>query len=104
MSRAQIEREVGDGLRAMVLAETPQETFSFSIVPSKSIAQGGLDASFNRWRALLVRLRDDHLPQRQPYSDLQIDVILVDKTLNKNLRSARYQITERLVLTQEHAE
>lgn len=104
MSRAQIERDVGDGLRQLVLQDTAQTRFTFSIVPSKSIASGGLEVSFNGWRALLNRLKDNHLPQGRPYSDLLIDVILVDKTLEKDLRSARYQITERLALTKMHAE
>jgi hypothetical protein len=86
----------------MVLGDTGVTTFSWMLVPSKPLGDGGLGAGWNAWHILLDRLRPHYFPQQLPYSRLVTDVILVDTTLSKDLRSLRYKLTERLVLIGRH--
>ncbi|MDI1328283.1 MAG: hypothetical protein PSV23_15930 [Brevundimonas sp.] len=98
MNRADIELAVGAAIEQMVLKDVRMEKFSFSFVPSKARSDGGLGAGWNAWHILLNHLRRKRLSKTAPFTGLVIDPILVDTTLDKDLRSLRYQLTERLVL------
>jgi hypothetical protein len=101
MNRGDIEFEVGKALKTMVNTDV-KVTFSYALVPSKSKSDGGLGAGWNAWRILLNNVVNHHLPKKHPYSKLKIDVMLVDESHTKDLRSARYGLTQRLVLIDEH--
>ena len=100
-SKKQIENAVIQAMTQMIEKKT-RAPFSFALVPSKRLADGGLGATWPAWHALLVDLAKDFLPSSRPYSGLKVDVMLVDTTYNKDLRSLRYWLVERLLLIEKH--
>jgi hypothetical protein len=96
-TRAQIEAVVVTALEKMVDTNTGAAKFSFALVPSKSLRDGGLGLTWNGWHANLGAFLQ-LLPNQKPYSKLVVDVRWVDDTYTKDLRSFRYQTVERLLL------
>ena len=91
-----IDEDVNKALRKLVAEQFPGVDFSYSLVPSKSITEGGFGASWNGWRALLNNLKDTHLRKRPSYRKFDVGPKLVDDTLSKELTSAKIQIRNRL--------
>jgi hypothetical protein len=100
-ARADIEAVVVEALEKMVERNTSAPRFSFALVPSKPLADNGLGLSWNGWHANLKAFLA-LLPASKPYSKLIVDVMWVDETYTKDLRSFRYQTVERLLLHQAY--
>lgn len=98
----EIEEAVGQAIADMVEQETPAE-FSWSLVPSKELSDGGLGVGWNAWHALLDDLKSRHLLRKAPYSKLVIDDLLVDTTFDKNLRTVRSEVVKRVKLARDHS-
>lgn len=96
----EIEEVVGQAIADMVDQETSAE-FSWSLVPSKELSDGGLGVGWNAWHALLDDLKSRHLSKSPPYSKLVIDNLLVDTTLDKNLRTLRSEVVKRMKLARD---
>ncbi len=88
-----IQDTIENALRQCVEAETDIQVFSFSLKPSKPLADGGLGLQPNAWHGLLDRLKDSYLPQSAPYTKLLIDQTLVDKTYDKDLGTTSQKLT-----------
>ena len=91
-----IQDTIENAIRECVERETDVQVFSFSLKPSKPLAESGLGLQPNAWHALLDRLKDNYLPQTPPYTGLLIDQAFVDKTYDKDLGSTSQQLTLRL--------
>lgn len=72
-------------MREAVEAETGVQDFSYSLVPNKSIVDGGLGLQLPNWRMLLDALQDEYLPQEPPYQNKDFDAALAAKTHTKSL-------------------
>jgi hypothetical protein len=101
LTRSEIEGEVVKALERLVNEYTSAPNFSFALVPSKRLNDGGLGMKWNGWHASLHTFAS-LLPRKKPYTRLIIDVMLVEDTFNKNLQSLRYWAVERLVLIGKH--
>lgn len=97
MQRSDIEEVVGRAIQDVILAKTDVTKFTWTIVPSKSLLQDGAGLGWNAWHHVLHDLVADHLPKRRPYTALTVGPLLVRDSFNKNLRSLRYALTERLI-------
>lgn len=96
-----IEEDVYEALKEMVETEVGVD-FSIVLVPSKPLSQKGLERNFTGWELLLEALKDRYLVRRDEYKKFRVGTGLVSGTLNKQLRSAHRQITNRLwALAQE---
>ena len=102
MTRDDVARDVERALLALIEKETAA-TFSYSIVPSKPLGDGGLGAEWTAWHALLIKFRTTYLPKRPAYESWFPDPLLVNDTVDKQLRSTRYQIIKRLWLLVSHS-
>jgi len=100
MPKPTIERHVVKAIQEMVTEDT-SATFSYSLVPSKRLSDGGLGVSWNGWHAMLGSLKN-RMPAAQPYRSLVIDVLLVETTFTKELRSLRYWLVKQLLLIEKH--
>ena len=97
MSNGDIESVVRDALQELVESESDVDEFSWSLIPSKRLAEGGLGLQLNAWWIFLFKLRDEYLPQEHPYSELPVDEndrTLAEKTHNKELEDISYDLTK----------
>lgn len=99
----EVEEVVGAAIQRLVDEETGAPSFSWSLIPSKELSDGGLSVRFGRWKALLDDLRSKYLPQRPPYSKIVIDDVLADATLDKNLRTTQREVVKRVKLARDRA-
>jgi hypothetical protein len=99
----EVEEVVGDAIQRLVDEETGAPSFSWSLIPSKELSDGGLSVRFGRWKALLDDLQSKYLPQRPPYSKIAIDDVLADATLDKNLRTTQREVVKRVKLARDRA-
>ena len=86
MSTTDVESTVRTALQDLVLRETGVDEFSWALKPSKRLAESGLGLSLNSWWSKLDRLKDNYLPQVDPYTKLPVDDRrLAEKTHDKEL-------------------
>lgn len=97
----EIDETVGQAIIQFVEHEARPD-FSWSLIPSKDPSDGGLGVGWSAWSAMLDHLKSEYLPQLPPYSGLIIDHVLVDSTLDKNLRALKAEVVKRITLVRDH--
>lgn len=97
LSNVQIDTDVRNAINSFIKEEFSGIKFSWSLVPYKSRAEGGLGVTlWTGWMALLDRFASNHLKRRSEYDNFRVGPGLVDATLYKNLTSLRLQLKKRL--------
>ena len=99
-----IDNDVDKALRSSFKARFSNHSFSYSRTPSKPLNDNGLGMTWQGWRAYITRLYNDHLVKRDGYDLLDIDPLLIEETLDKQLTSIRRQLAKRLEICVKRAE
>lgn len=78
--------------------ETDVTEFSYSLVPQKRIAEGGLGAgTLEAWEGLLRRFQRDYLPQDAPFQNVQFGTPAAEKTHSLELSRVCIELADILL-------
>ena len=102
-SKEEQEQVIIDAMKRMVTSVTNGAiTYKARLVPSAPLSKDGLERTWQGWHLALRKMLDSLHDEGLPYSELVLDVRLVEETYSRTLHTLRNRLIEQLDLIDEH--